>query len=607
MIAGMLAVLIAMALAHLSPPLALGADDVGVRSELEQQYHKRAEAYGVQDRKAIASMYTADFDAILSDGQILDVLAEKELDMKTPAEVRYTIRELAVSENRLIAVVEVSREMKWMEKLIGRLRTVSTSHVMRNTWSRTPKGWKLKSVDSIRDEKRFVNGKRVDPDPTKPFDPDAPPYEPPAKEEAPATLPGGSATRAETIDALLARALVTQLDARSALNSTWGLVISKRGGYSQGVPLYLDASAKGIAGDIEELKAVRSDDPNREGARKRLLERLKNLGASVDHAKQAIRAAGAGNGWTPEANGLLDQCWEYYRAGPTVDSSEIKVFSASPTIRKALPRDALVFAGIVQDSCGCTLGAETWVNAPMRIASVGKDSYAGRLGLRAGDEILSIDGRTFESLTELKSHLAAQDGKRVDIVVKRDGGNITLHPKAPPLRAKSTPLPKSSRLPAAEVEVRRELEEQYKAIVEAQGRRDHETIASMYTADFNAILSNGRIIDAGAVKELDISAPAEARYSIQRLAVSENRLIAVVEVFRELKSADTLAGRLRTVIASQKMRQTWSRTRNGWKMKSVDHIRDQRRFVDGKRVDPDPAKPFDPDAPPYQPPAEGED
>jgi hypothetical protein len=154
------------------------------------------------------------------------------------------------------------------------------------------------------------------------------------------------------------------------------------------------------------------------------------------------------------------------------------------------------------------------------------------------------------------------------------------------------------------VEVRRELEQQYQEIVEAHGLQDHEAIASMYTADFDAILSDGRIIDVRAVKEIDMETPVEARYTIQELAVSENRLIAVVEVFRELKWMDKQAGTLRTVNASQKMRQTWSGTRKGWKMKSVDHIRDEKRFVDGKRVNPDPTKPFDPDAPPYEPPAE---
>jgi len=77
--------------------------------------------------------------------------------------------------------VDVLRGLKWRDNLAGTFRTVNTSEVMRQTWSRTRKGWKMKSVDNIRDERRSVDGKRVNPDPTKPFDPDAPPYEPPVK------------------------------------------------------------------------------------------------------------------------------------------------------------------------------------------------------------------------------------------------------------------------------------------------------------------------------------------------------------------------------------------------------------------------------------------
>ena len=46
-------------------------------------------------------------------------------------------------------------------------------------------------------------------------------------------------------------------------------------------------------------------------------------------------------------------------------------------------------------------------------------------------------------------------------------------------------------------------------------------------------------------------------------------------------------------------REIWAKTSEGWKLKSVDNVRDQKTFVDGKRVDP--AKPYDPDDPPYNP------
>jgi len=167
---------------HVASPAVLVADDAQVRRELEQQYQKLAEAHDRQDRNAIASLKTQDFHAIHPDGRIGDVREMEEytkrfLEMnKPPHNVRNTIRELAVSVNQLIAVVEVFQEASRMRELAGKLRKVDNSVMQRETWSKTADGWKLKSVDNVRDQKRYVDGKRVDP--TKPFDPDAPAYEP---------------------------------------------------------------------------------------------------------------------------------------------------------------------------------------------------------------------------------------------------------------------------------------------------------------------------------------------------------------------------------------------------------------------------------------------
>jgi hypothetical protein len=98
-----------------------------------------------------------------------------------PYNIRFTVQKLAVSENKLIAVAEVLQEATRYRELAGKRRKVETSVVQRETWAETPDGWKLKSVDNVRDQRRFVDGKRVDP--TKPYNPDDPPYDPDDKKE----------------------------------------------------------------------------------------------------------------------------------------------------------------------------------------------------------------------------------------------------------------------------------------------------------------------------------------------------------------------------------------------------------------------------------------
>lgn len=157
-------------------------DDPEVRRELDAQYKRLAEAHDKQDLKTIVGLKTADFHAIFPDGRVGDSKVMEQYSKQflesnqPPYNIRITIQKLTVSENKLIAIAEVLQEVTRYRELAGKRRKVDTSVVQRETWAKTSEGWKLKSVDNVRDQKRFVDGKRVDP--TKPYDPDDAPYNP---------------------------------------------------------------------------------------------------------------------------------------------------------------------------------------------------------------------------------------------------------------------------------------------------------------------------------------------------------------------------------------------------------------------------------------------
>lgn len=164
-------------------------DDSEVRKELEAQYKKLAEAHDRKDLKAIIELKTADFHSIFPDGRVGDskMMAEYSRQFlennQPPYNQKFTIQKLAVSENKLIAVAEIFQELTRYRELEGKRRKVDTSVLQRETWAKTADGWKLKSVDNVRDLKRFVDGKRVDP--TKPYNPTDPPYNPDEKDKKP--------------------------------------------------------------------------------------------------------------------------------------------------------------------------------------------------------------------------------------------------------------------------------------------------------------------------------------------------------------------------------------------------------------------------------------
>ena len=141
-----------------------------------------SEAHEREDLKAIVELKTADFHTIFPDGRPSDSKLMEEysrqflLRNEPPYNIRFTIQKLIVSPNSLIAVAEVLQEVSRFQELAGKRRKVDTSVVQRETWAKTAEGWKLKVVDNVRDQKRFVDGKPVDP--TKAYNPDDPPYKP---------------------------------------------------------------------------------------------------------------------------------------------------------------------------------------------------------------------------------------------------------------------------------------------------------------------------------------------------------------------------------------------------------------------------------------------
>ncbi len=60
------------------------------------------------------------------------------------------------------------------------------------------------------------------------------------------------------------------------------------------------------------------------------------------------------------------------------------------------------------------------------VDEVGKDTLAEEIGLRKGDEILFVDGKTVLSLLDFKRNLKANIDKEIEIVVDRDGEKVDL-------------------------------------------------------------------------------------------------------------------------------------------------------------------------------------
>jgi len=157
-----------------------------VKKILVERYKALGEAMDERDLQKILSFKTDDFHAIGPDGKVLDNIAMKEYTRQfitnniPPYNSKFTILKLRLSENKIVAVADVLQESTRKRELADKVREVKTSVVQTETWIFIDGEWKLKLVDNVHDQKRFVDGRRVDP--TKPYNPDDPPYDPDKKD-----------------------------------------------------------------------------------------------------------------------------------------------------------------------------------------------------------------------------------------------------------------------------------------------------------------------------------------------------------------------------------------------------------------------------------------
>ena len=156
-----------------------------VREDLESQYAKLAAANARKDIAAIMALKSDTFYTIGPHGELNDRLTMESYSRRflepllPPIDIRQTILDLKVSEHELVALVTVHQEVSRFRELAGKRRKIETSVMQRETWVKSGGEWKLQFVGDERDQKTVVDGKRVDP--SKPYDPEAPPFVPPAQ------------------------------------------------------------------------------------------------------------------------------------------------------------------------------------------------------------------------------------------------------------------------------------------------------------------------------------------------------------------------------------------------------------------------------------------
>ena len=136
-----------------------------------------------------------------------------------------------------------------------------------------------------------------------------------------------------------------------------------------------------------------------------------------------------------------------------------------------------------------------------------------------------------------------------------------------------------------------ELQTVFAARIQAYAKKDYETLVSQVSPDFSGALPNGQTLNYEQIttymrRNLDRFISIESQsITIENAMVNGNEAVidARQTVSRTQKFTD---GSVHNVATSVLQQETWVKTANGWKLKSVGSEREQSTLVDGKPLNP---------------------
>jgi ketosteroid isomerase-like protein len=135
-----------------------------VRQQLERQYELNRQAFLKEDLDAIMALRTDDFHTVGPDNQTRNRAQMRQYTegllhgIERWNELTFKIDSLEIVGDEARAIVRQHLDRMALRP-DGKVHHVETRATQREIWLRTPAGWKLRQVDSVRGRRRLVDGK----------------------------------------------------------------------------------------------------------------------------------------------------------------------------------------------------------------------------------------------------------------------------------------------------------------------------------------------------------------------------------------------------------------------------------------------------------------
>lgn len=146
-----------------APTPSAAVDPSTVRQELEAVYELNRQAFLREDLEAIMALRTDDFLTIGPDGQTRDRATMRQYTEGLLNGIeRWDTLTFAIDSLEIVGdearVIMRQHLVRMALRPDGKLHHIETWATQRETWLKTPQGWKLRRVDGVRDQRRLVDG-----------------------------------------------------------------------------------------------------------------------------------------------------------------------------------------------------------------------------------------------------------------------------------------------------------------------------------------------------------------------------------------------------------------------------------------------------------------
>ncbi len=205
--------------------------------------------------------------------------------------------------------------------------------------------------------------------------------------------------------------------ATSILSRAWGF-------HNHSLSTALHTAHQYLKRQVEELAKMAPSDP----ARKRMSEDVQRIAQDADKyielMTKSVADAQKANSWQGEPSNLFAQA-RALEPGIAYPADALTTLKASKAFVDELPPDRRAELGLPGDPRDFNLGARYYQSTPALLAVVPKGSLADKLGFRAGDRLVTIDGSPQASVWNLKLAMRARAGRKLAVLVEREGKQET--------------------------------------------------------------------------------------------------------------------------------------------------------------------------------------